>query len=151
MNTMDDFSLDSIHWLLLQFGKQHFTRLQTLMNEIGLYRGQPPLLHQLWQQDGRAQSELAVKMRLQPATLTRMLQRMEAAGFIERRADPQDQRISRVYLTQQGIRIKDQVRQREHQVICEILEGFSPQEINLIGQFLVRMRDNLSRKNNPSA
>jgi DNA-binding MarR family transcriptional regulator len=141
---------DSIHSLLVQFGKQHWTRLQALMNEIGLYRGQPPLLHLLWQQDGRTQSDLAAKLHLQPATVTKMLQRMEAAGFIKRQADPQDQRVMRVYLTPLGQQVKEQVRQREQQVAREVVEGFTCEEQALLAQFFSRMRDNLSQINRKS-
>ncbi len=49
-----------------------------------------------------AQRELAEKLHISPATLTTMLQRMEAAGLIDRRADENDQRLTRVSLTDAG-------------------------------------------------
>lgn len=143
--------LESIHDLLFPFIKQHFTRMQTLMNEIGLYRGQPPLLHQLWKRDGQTQSELAQTLNLQPATVTKMLQRMEAAGFIARRPDSQDQRVMRVFLTPAGEHIKAEVGLREAQVDREMLAGFSPAELALLADFLERMRDNLRQINHLNA
>ena len=48
---------------------------------------------------GITHSELAHRMRVSPETVTNMLQRMEKTGFVERRPGAEDQRVSRVYLT----------------------------------------------------
>ncbi len=92
----EKISPEAINHLLIQVSRQHFTRLHALMETAGLHRGQPPLLHLLWKQEGCTQSDLAAGLRSQPATVTKMLQRMELAGFIERRPDAEDQRVSRV-------------------------------------------------------
>jgi DNA-binding MarR family transcriptional regulator len=67
--------------------------------EIGLYPGQPRLLHSLAEKDGISQRALAQQMNITPATLTRMLQRMEKNNLIIRKADEKDQRIILVYMT----------------------------------------------------
>ncbi len=143
----EKISPEAINHLLIQVSRQHFTRLHALMETAGLHRGQPPLLHLLWKQEGCTQSDLAAGLRSQPATVTKMLQRMELAGFIERRPDAEDQRVSRVYLTEAGHAIKDGVCEREHQVGQEILSGFTPEEQTQLVQFLSRMRDNLLQVN----
>lgn len=68
----------------------HHHRVEELLEALGLYRGQPPVLFALWQQEGITHSELAERMHNTPATTTKMLQRMESAGFITRRPDPAD-------------------------------------------------------------
>ena len=142
-----ELSPGDVNHLVIQVTRQHFTRLHTLMEEIGLYRGQPPMLHMLWKGEGCTQSDLAAHLHVQPATITKMLQRMEHAGFIERRPDPEDQRVSRVYLTAAGRNIEDAVRQRERQAGEELLMGFSPEEQQVLVQFLTRLRDNLLKVN----
>jgi len=145
---MDDaLSDEQINLLVMQFLRQHFTRLHTLMDQIGLFRGQPPVLHQLWENEGINQTELAERLHLAPATVTKMVQRMELAGLIERRADPADQRITRVYLTAAGRDVQDAVRQRERQIGEEALAGFSQAEKSQLAGFLGRMRDNLLIQN----
>ena len=49
--------------------------------------------------EGLKQSELAEMLDLQPITLTRLVDRLCANGLIERRADPNDRRAKRLYLT----------------------------------------------------
>ncbi len=52
---------------------------------------------------GRSQRELADAMRIERATVTVTLQKLERGGFIRREPDPDDQRIMRIYPTQKGI------------------------------------------------
>jgi DNA-binding MarR family transcriptional regulator len=133
--------------LVLQFLRQHFTRLHSLSEEIGVYRGQPPLLRTIADNEGCAQSLLSEQLHLTPATVTRMLQRMQHAGLLERRPDPEDQRVTRVYLTPAGHAIQGAILQRMQQVSDEMLAGFSEQEQEQLSSYLARMRDNLMKVN----
>lgn len=60
--------------------------------------------------DGIGQSELADALHVSRPTVTTMLQRMEASGMVERRADEIDSRITRVYLTDEGRRRAEKMR-----------------------------------------
>lgn len=136
-----------INTLLIQLSRQHFIRLHALMDDIGLYRGQPPLLHELWIREGCTQTELAEGMCVAPATVTNMLQHMQENGMVERRPDADDQRVTRVYLTPAGRDIRVAVVQRENLVGQELLDGFTSDEIGLLSGLLTRMRDNLQKIN----
>lgn len=136
-----------INKLVFRLCRQHHTRIHTVMSTIGLYRGQPPVLFALQERDGRTQSEIAAALRIQPATMTNMLQSMEAAGFIERRADPDDARVSRVFLTQNGRDIIATVLELELTVGRELLQGFSESEQEQVGHLLLRLIENLERVN----
>jgi DNA-binding MarR family transcriptional regulator len=72
------------------------------MREADLYRGQGFILRALVVEEGITQSELAEHLQVRPATVSNALRRMEAAGLLERRGDDEDQRISRVFLTDAG-------------------------------------------------
>ena len=135
-------SLDS---LFAQICRLKHARVHTLLEALGLYRGQPSVLQALWQQEGLTHTELARHLQVQPATMTRMLQRMEKAGFVERRPDPDDQRVSRVYLTAAGRAVQGDVRQVWHRLEEEAFAGFSLEERDLMRQFFERIRENLSR------
>jgi MarR family transcriptional regulator, organic hydroperoxide resistance regulator len=138
---------EQINTLLLQLSRQHYIRLHALMEDIGLYRGQPPLLHELWNREGCTQTELAEGMCVAPATVTNMLQHMQENGMVERRPDADDQRVMRVFLTQAGRDIRVAVVQRENLVGQELLDGFTPEETGLLNGLLTRMRDNLQKVN----
>ena len=53
---------ESIDYLLAQICRLHHARAHALLEEIGLYRGQPPVLRALWEEEGRTHSELAARL-----------------------------------------------------------------------------------------
>jgi DNA-binding MarR family transcriptional regulator len=136
---------ESLDFLLVQISKLHRSRAHTLLEELGLYRGQPPMLRALWEQEGQTHGELADQLHVQPATITKMIQRMEKTGFVVRRSDPDDQRISRVYLTNAGRAIQKAVTQVWSTLEQESFDGFTLQECQLLRRFFLQIRDNLER------
>jgi DNA-binding MarR family transcriptional regulator len=136
---------ESIDFLLAQICRLHHARAHTLLETLGLYHGQPPMLHALWKQEGLTHSELAAKLHVQPATMTKMVKRMEKAGFVERKSDPDDQRVSRVYLTDAGRAVKAEVRQVWRTMEEETFDGFTMEERVLLRRFFLQMRENLIR------
>ena len=67
--------------------------------QFGITRAQWAVLARLDRFEGLKQSELAEMLDLQPITLTRLLDRLCECGLIERRADPNDRRAKRLFLT----------------------------------------------------
>jgi MarR family transcriptional regulator for hemolysin len=68
-------------------------------SQFGITRAQWVVLVRLDRFEGLKQAELAEMLDLQPITLTRLLDRLCDSGLIERRADPNDRRAKRLYLT----------------------------------------------------
>lgn len=133
-------SLDS---LFAQICKLKHARIHTMLEGLGLYRGQPSVLQALWEQEGLMHTDLARRLRVQPATITKMLQRMEKAGFLERRPDLEDQRVSRVYLTEAGRAVRADVQRVWRQLDEEAFAGFTPDERALLRRFFLNIRENL--------
>lgn len=131
--------------LFAQICRLKHARIHTLLEALGLYRGQPSVLQALWEQEGLMHTELARRLQVQPATITKMLQRMEKAGFIERRPDLDDQRVSRVYLTDAGRAVRADVQQVWRQLEEEAFAGFTLEERVLIRRFFLDIRENLHR------
>ena len=134
---------DSIDFLLAQVCHLHHVRAHQLLEGLGLYRGQPPVLRALWEREGLTHSELAALLNITPATMTKMLQRMEKAGFVHRRPDPQDQRVSRVYLTGAGRAVQSQVEQVFHRIEAETFAGLDPAGLVVMRGSLLQIRANL--------
>ncbi len=67
--------------------------------QFGMSRAQWAVLIRIERSEGLKQSELAEMLDLQPISLTRLLDRLADNGLIERRADPNDRRANRLYLT----------------------------------------------------
>ncbi|WP_297518579.1 MarR family transcriptional regulator [uncultured Clostridium sp.] len=82
--------------------KGHFRKSRAVLEKYNLYAGQPPLLFLLMKEEGRRQKDIAKALNIQAATVTVTVKRLEKAGFVEKREDEKDKRISRLYLTDQG-------------------------------------------------
>jgi DNA-binding MarR family transcriptional regulator len=130
-------------FLLANIGHLHHMRAHQLLEGIGLYRGQPPVLFALWDQEGLTQTELCECVKISPATLTKMLQRMEKSGFIQRRPDAQDQRVTRVFLTETGRAIQNQVEDVWKTMQRDAFGNFTEEELIQMRKFLIQVRDNL--------
>lgn len=136
---------EALGHLLVQICRLHHARAHVLLEAIGLYRGQPPVLRALWEQEGLTHTELADRLCITPATITKMLQRMERAGFILRKPDPEDQRISRVYLTEAGRAIQARMQAVLDTLEAETFAGLTQEECLLLRRYLLQVRDNLLR------
>ena len=90
-------------------------------------------------------TELARRLQVQPATITKMIQRTEKSGFVGRRLDPHDQRLSRVYLILSGRAVRAGVEQVWRQLEEEAFAGFTPDERLLLRRFCVQIRENLKQ------
>jgi DNA-binding MarR family transcriptional regulator len=135
---------DYLGFQLLQAHKAHRARAEAALNKLGLHTGQEMLLLQLWLEEGIPQSQLATWMGVEPPTATKMLQRMERVGLIERRPDPEDARISRVYLTETGRALEQPVLEVWKQLEAQTVAGLSDTEQALLRRLLMQVSANLS-------
>lgn len=76
--------------------------LHRSLGQRGINPGQAVCMKMLASRDGATQSEIADAMQLTRPTVTRMLQRMERGGLVQRLPDEDDQRVTRVYVTDDG-------------------------------------------------
>ena len=137
----------SIDLLLSEVCRAHHTRVRATFQSLGLHQGQPRLLWVLWDKEGRTHTELAAKLHVQPATITKMVQRMERAGFLQRRSDPDDERVSRVYLSDAGRGIRVEVQNRLRDIDALAMKSFTQRERQALAAMLTRVRDNLGEEN----
>jgi len=136
---------EGLDFLLANICHLHHLRAHQLFESIGLYRGQPPVLRTLWEQEGLTQRELADQVKITPATMTKMLQRMEKSGFIQRKADQSDQRITRVYLTEMGKAVKADVEGLWQTMEADTFANISPEDQHVLREYLTQIRENLIR------
>lgn len=132
----------------MRFGRlirMYYSRIQSQLVEVGLYRGQPPILMLLYKNDGMSQKEMARALNLSPATLTVTLKRMEKAGLVLREMDEHDQRILRVHLSEKGREMCETGESRIGVVTAELLEGFTLEEQQQLNEYLGRIARNMER------
>lgn len=111
---------------------------------LKLTRSQWSVLAHLLRTDGIQQKELAEQMDITAITLTGLLDRMEREGWVERRADPDDRRAKRVYLTEKVAPVTKELRSLAREVRKSAMQGLSEAEQQQLMSLLVKVRSNLS-------
>lgn len=81
---------------------------------------------------------------MKPPTVAVTVKRLEKADVIYRRPDPNDMRISRIYLTEKGLRISAQIEVVIQENEKALTAGFSEEELELARHFFTRMMQNLN-------
>jgi MarR family transcriptional regulator for hemolysin len=111
--------------------------------QFGISRAQWAVLVRLDRSEGLKQSELAEILDLQPITLTRLLDRLAGNGLIERRADPNDRRAKRLYLTPAARPLLDRISEQVEELAEKVLAGLDPLAIESIISQMGLARENL--------
>lgn len=140
---MNIYQAEHLDFVFRQVSKLHNQTVQRLMADKELFPGQPPLLRALSVKDGRSQKELADEMQITPATLNVMIGRMEKNGLVARRADPSDQRVSRVFITDKGRRAHLEMKAIIAEMDRTCFETFTPEERIVFRRLLLQMYENL--------
>jgi DNA-binding MarR family transcriptional regulator len=113
---------------------------------IGVTRPQWQVLTLLSFNGGINQGGLAELLEVEPITLGRMIDRLQDAAMVERRADPTDRRAWKLFLTEKGQGLLDELRPFARDTYEAALEGVDEAELAAVMAVLGRMRANLSRR-----
>jgi MarR family transcriptional regulator for hemolysin len=114
---------------------------------LGLTRSQWWVLNRLYFNEGITQSELADLLDVEKPTLGRLLDRLEMKGWVERRADPNDRRAKRVYLTGEVQGLMRALRSIAHDLRLDALDGLEEAERQRFVDVLLVVKANLVRLN----
>jgi len=106
--------------------------------EKPLEQGQMDALDLLSRRDNRPMKELAARLRVDPSTATRAVQRLESDGLVERYPSPEDGRVVLVRITDEGARRHDAVAARRSTAMMHILSEFEPAERAQLADLLDR-------------
>ena len=79
-----------------------------ILDRLGITYPQYLVLHALWEKDGRTVGAIGERLALESSTITPLVKRLEAAGLVERRRNPEDERQVQVFLTDRGRAIREQ-------------------------------------------
>ena len=113
------------------------------LKPLGITRSQWWVLAFLSRRDGMTQTALAADLDLTKVAIGGLLDRMEAAGFVERRADQSDGRARRVYLTRAGAKMVAAIRESVEAVELEILERIPEDALAQAVETLRTLKDTL--------
>jgi DNA-binding MarR family transcriptional regulator len=113
------------------------------LKPLGITRSQWWVLAFLSRRDGMTQTALAADLDLTKVAIGGLIDRMESAGFVERRSDERDARARRVFLTGAGQNLVATIRQAVDAVESDILEVVSIAELDDAAKALVKVKSRL--------
>ncbi|MBB6124526.1 MarR family winged helix-turn-helix transcriptional regulator [Sphingobium subterraneum] len=120
-------------------------RFDMLTRHLGITGPQWRALLIIARNPGISQGGVADYLDVEPITTCRMIDRLEQADFVERRRHPDDRRAWQLHLTPQAEPLVDSLKTHATRITDTAQAGFSAEEMDLLTNLLVRMRDNLSQ------
>jgi DNA-binding MarR family transcriptional regulator len=124
------------------------TTFDRRVKALGLTRSQWWVLNHLFRNDGTTQSELAVVLEIEKPSLGRLLDRMEAKGWVRREADANDRRAKRVFLTEEVEPALKAMRSAAAELRRDALAGLSVDQQEHFVDALLTIKSNLMNGEN---
>jgi MarR family transcriptional regulator, transcriptional regulator for hemolysin len=135
---------DEFLFLLNDVARLMRTRADQRARRRGMTRAQWVILIWLERQPGLSQNELAALVEVEPITVGRLVDRLEARGLVERCADPKDRRVWRLRLTPAANAALDEIKDYRAELHELITAGLDAAKLQTMTDVLVRMKANLS-------
>lgn len=115
-------------WLTADTARLLRTVFARRVREVGLTRAQWLALTRIHRRPGVSQSELADMMEIEKAPAGRIVDRLEEKNWVERRPEPSDRRVNRIYLTELGARVHAAIAPLADTTVRDALAGLTPAE-----------------------
>ncbi len=112
-----------------------------VLEQLGLTYPQYVTVVALWEEDRQTVKGLSERLFLEPSTLTPMLKRLEAMGYVHRERDAEDERSVRVSLTDAGRQLREKAF--DYRDITARAAGLDPEEFRILQKAIVNLRGNL--------
>jgi DNA-binding MarR family transcriptional regulator len=122
------------------------TRFDRWARGYGMTRAQGVILARLSRQPGMTQNEMAALCEVEPITVGRLVDRLEARGLLERRLDPSDRRIRRLHLLPAAQPILAEIQRYKESLFRELTEGLDEPTLELVTHALLHMKAQLTRE-----
>ncbi|HUC18494.1 MAG TPA: MarR family transcriptional regulator [Acetobacteraceae bacterium] len=106
----------------------------------GMTRAQWVMLIWLDRRPGLSQKELSELLEVEPITVARLVDRLEARGMVERRSDPTDRRIWRLHLRPAALAVLSEIERHRAEMVSMITAGFDEATIAQMTDALARMK-----------
>ncbi|MBP0615417.1 MarR family transcriptional regulator [Jiella sp. KSK16Y-1] len=119
-------------------------RFEQKSRDIDMTSAQMRIIARLCRTEGISQAGLAALVDLEPMTLCRHIDRMEAAGLVVREQDPNDRRARKLYTTDKARALIEPLRVVAGEIFDEAQTGLSPEEREQLTEALKLIVRNLS-------
>jgi DNA-binding MarR family transcriptional regulator len=122
------------------------TRFDRWARAYGMTRAQGIILARLSRMPGMTQNEMASVCEVEPITVGRLVDRLEARGLLERRLDPADRRIRRLHLLPAAEPILKEIQHYKDDLSKDVLGALDPETIDTVLRALLHMKSQLTQE-----
>ncbi|HEY4191867.1 MAG TPA: MarR family transcriptional regulator [Mesorhizobium sp.] len=136
--------LDRLGFLIHDAARLMRRRFESRASGLGLSAAQWRLLVRVTKEEGVAQARLAELLEIEPISVSRLIDRMEEGGWIERRSDATDRRVRTIFPTERSREVYAGVKGLAGAVYEQALTGLSLDERRILVKGLFTVIDNLS-------
>jgi len=131
-------------FLLYDVARTMRTRADQRARTRGMTRAQWVILARLERQPGITQNEMAAIVEVEPITIARLVDRLEARGLVERRADPKDRRVWRLQLLPAAAPVLREINKYRAEINDVVTAGMSETTRRTLKDGLLQMKANLA-------
>lgn len=135
---------DNIGYLIGDVSRRIRTVYDRRVEPLGLTRAQWRAMVRLSHVEGCTQTELAAELDIEKPTAGKLLERLEAKGWVERRPDETDARSKRLFLTAAARPVLQEMHALAEEVIDGIFAGIDSADAARLHETLSRIKDNLA-------
>ena len=134
---LSDFMCFAVYSTNLAYSRVY----KPVLERLGLTYTQYVTIICLWEEDHQTVKGLSEKLFLEPSTMTPLLKRLEAMGYVRRQRDSEDERSVRVSLTDAGRQLREAAF--AYREVTAKAAGLSAEEFRALQKAIVNLRDNL--------
>lgn len=135
---------DYVGYLIGDVSRMIRTVYDRRVEPLGLTRAQWRVMTRLNRLESCTQTELATELEIEKPTLGKLIERLEAKGWVERRADKNDARSKRLFLTAAAHPLLAEMAELADEVIEGVFAGIGADESAQLRETLTRIKDNLA-------
>src|ERR1700722_6185206 len=135
--------------LIYDLARAMRTRFDRWASTYGMTRAQGMILARLSRQPGLSQNEMAVICEVEPITIGRLVDRLEARGLLERRSDPSDRRIRRLHLLPAAEPILEDIQRYKEELLRDTTEDLDEATMEIVTEALLKMKARLIQEPAP--
>ncbi len=142
---MSTFSFEKSYGRTLGMAHNYlFKHLSKLIKaqELCITPEQFAVMSQLWGTDGRTQAELATLTNRDRANVTRILDILEREELVQRKDDPTDRRVFKIFLTKKGKVLQQPTSKVAQQAIADATKGISKADLETCMKVLLKTIEN---------
>jgi DNA-binding MarR family transcriptional regulator len=137
--------ISTLGWLIADIARLNRKLADRRLGEVGLTRAQWQALGNLKRMGSMTQAALAEVMEIETATVARLIDRLEAAGWVERGSDAQDRRVKLISMSGKAKAIMDEVAVIGHKLREDILVDLSFEQREQLLSLLSTVKSRLTR------